>query len=157
MTQRIAGPRPDQNEKSFDADLFNSQKGLAVRLGWRSYHVLRSKGSKAGFPDRVCYRDRVIYAELKASKGKPTDYQIETLTALAKAGAEVYLWRPDDLDEVGQILSRRWLFDPEGTYASPSDFEATESYLVPELRFVDGSSLRPKCAWLATGGRRDGG
>lgn len=149
MTQRIAGPRPDQNEKSFDADLFNSQKGLAVRLGWRSYHVLRSKGSKAGFPDRVCYRDRVIYAELKASKGKPSDYQVETLTALAKAGAEVYLWRPDDLEEIGLILGRRWRFDPHGEMPAELDY-------LPVLSFVDGSYLRPNCAWIATGGRRDG-
>jgi hypothetical protein len=82
-------------------------------LGWRlCYHTLRSKGSQSGFPDRVLVRERVIFAELKREKGKPTDSQIEWLDQLAFAGAEVYLWRPSDLEEIGQILATRHRLQP---------------------------------------------
>jgi hypothetical protein len=102
-----AKPLGDILEKEWDATLFNSQRGLAPMLGWRlCYHTLRSKGSQSGFPDRVLIRrGRVIFAELKREKGKPTDSQIEWLDALANAGQEVYLWRPSDLEEIGRILS----------------------------------------------------
>jgi hypothetical protein len=108
-----AKPLDDILEKEWDATLFNSQRGLAPMLGWRlCYHTLRSKGSQSGFPDRVLVRERVIFVELKREKGKPTDSQIEWLDALAAAGAEVYLWRPSDLDEIGLIL-RRWPSKPD--------------------------------------------
>lgn len=104
-----ATPLVDVTEKEWDAQLFNSKKGLATSLGWRLvYHTLRSKGSRPGFPDRVLVRDRVIFAELKTETGKPSDRQHAWLTGLAAAGAEVYLWRPSDLEDVGRILSGRW-------------------------------------------------
>ena len=71
------------------------------------YHTLRSKGSQSGFPDRVLVRERVIFAELKREKTGPTPNQIEWLDGLAIAGAEVYVWRPRDLEEIGLILSAR--------------------------------------------------
>ena len=108
----MAARRPeDWTEKQFDAYVFQpSRRGLAPGLGWATYHTLRSKGSKAGYPDRTCWRERVIFAELKAEKGKPTDLQRETLTGLANAGAEVYLWRPSDLEEIGRVLGHRYDF-----------------------------------------------
>lgn len=113
---RSAKQLEDILEKEWDATLFNSQKGLAPMLGWRlCYHTLRSKGSQSGFPDRVCVRrGRIIFVELKRElTGKasvdrdrqPTEHQREWLDALAVAGAEVYLWRPSDLEEIGQILT----------------------------------------------------
>lgn len=150
---RIAGPRVEVTEKAFDADLFNSQRGLATRLGWISYHVLRSRGSKAGFPDRVIWRDRVIFAELKSSKGATSEYQQDVLTRLARAGAEVYLWHPGDEQEIGEILGRRWVFAPAASStAAPFDADLEE----PILSFVDGSHLAPASAWLKSGARRDG-
>jgi hypothetical protein len=101
----------DLSEKAWDADLFGP-KGIARTLGWNlTYHTLRSKGSAPGFPDRVLVKDRVIYAELKRENGTPNATQQDWLTGLARAGAEVYLWRPSDLDEIGRILSTRfaWL------------------------------------------------
>ncbi len=98
----------DPLEKEWDHLLFNSKKGLAPMLGWRlCYHTLRSKGSQSGFPDRVLVRERVIFAELKREKGVPTPAQIDWLNGLAAAGAEVYLWRPSDLDEIAKILAAR--------------------------------------------------
>ncbi len=98
----------DPLEKEWDYQLFNSKKGLAPMLGWRlCYHTLRSKGSQSGFPDRVLVRERVIFAELKREKGVLTPAQIEWLNGLARAGAEVYVWRPSDLDEIAQILTMK--------------------------------------------------
>lgn len=103
-------------EQEWDGQLFRSDKSLARMCGWTSYHVLRSKGSRAGFPDRVCWRERVIYVELKSDTGKLTAAQEATLTALAKAGAECYLWRPADLEEVGRVLGHRWRWSGTALY-----------------------------------------
>ena len=129
-------------EREWDQLLFGRQKGLAPTLGWRlAYHTLHSKGSQHGFPDRVLVRDRIIFAELKRAHGKPTDAQQEWLHALAGAGAETYLWRPGDLDEIALILGTRWKFE----------------------RGLDGrrilrtelTSLAPKSLWLPGVGRAD--
>jgi hypothetical protein len=110
-------PLEDVLEKEWDKTLFDRQKGLAPMLGWRlCYHTLRSKGSQSGFPDRVLVRERIIFVELKRElTGKasvdrdrqPTEHQREWLDGLASAGAEVYLWRPSDLDGIGYLLSQR--------------------------------------------------
>ena len=52
-------------------------------------------------------RERIVYAELKDEKGKPTDAQCAWLDALDKAGAETYLWRPSMMDEIVAILTAR--------------------------------------------------
>ncbi len=131
-------PEWDPLEKEWDYQLFNSKKGLAPMLGWRlCYHTLRSKGSQSGFPDRVLVRDRVIFAELKREKGVVTDAQREWLDGLAAVGAEVYLWRPSDLDEIAEILSKRWTFlRMEGE---------------PKL-CAAGQPWTPKSAWTLDGG-----
>jgi hypothetical protein len=112
-----AKPLDDILEKEWDATLFNSQRGLAPMLGWRlCYHTLRSKGSQSGFPDRVLVlRGRIIFAELKREKKVATPvsaHQREWLDGLAAGGAEVYLWRPSDLEEIGEILSARHTIAP---------------------------------------------
>lgn len=110
MSPRLtpATPLADILEDAWDAQLFRGKNALAVQLGWTSYHVLRSKGSRAGYPDRTLVRDRIVFAELKREKTAPTAEQVEWLDKLAQAGGEVYLWRPSDLDEVARILSGRW-------------------------------------------------
>ncbi len=140
MRMGAALPLADVTEKTFDAQLFNSQKGLAVTLGWQlRYPTLRSKGSTSGFPDRVLVRDRVIFAELKTEKGVVSDSQREWLTGLARGGAEVYLWRPSDLDEVARVLSKRWRFEGD------------------RLRDALGDDLVwiPRSLWLPEGHRND--
>lgn len=116
MARRMgaATPLADVTEREWDAQLFASMKGLAPTLGWvLTYHTLRSKGSTSGFPDRVLIRDRVLFVELKTEKGPVSDSQSRWLTALASAGAEAYLWRPSDLDEIARVLATRWLFHIE--------------------------------------------
>lgn len=78
-------------------------------LGWAYFHPYRSYKSPTGFPDLVLCKRRVIFAELKtyAKSSKPTPAQVEWLNTLRDAGAEVYLWRPQHLDEITRILTNR--------------------------------------------------
>lgn len=78
---------------------------LALYLGWLCYHTHDSRRSAAGFPDCVLVRgNRVIYAELKAAKGRVTPEQQAWLESLRRAEKEVYLWRPADIDEIERLL-----------------------------------------------------
>lgn len=132
----------DLSEKEWDYQLFGSQKGLATILGFSSYHVLRSKGSQAGFPDRTLWRERLILVELKREGGKPTETQRTVLTALAKAGAEVYLWTPSDLDEIGRILAMRTVF-------------VRSELGQPGGLWVEDGVWTPGCLWCVHGHRVD--
>lgn len=75
--------------------------------GWRHYHTHNSRKSAKGFPDLVFVRDRVVYVELKSEDGRLRPEQEEWLQALAKAGQEVYVWRPSDRAEMERVLLRR--------------------------------------------------
>ncbi len=131
-------PLADILEDAWDAQLFRGPKALANMLGWDTYHVLRSKGSRAGYPDRTCVRERILWCELKRQKTKPTPDQVEWLDRLAAAGGEVYLWRPSDLDEAGKVLAGRWRYDP----------------VMRDLRHGT-EVLLPGSMWIAGQGRRD--
>jgi len=80
---------------------------LAKLQGWLAYHTRDSRGSEPGFPDWVLVRDRVVFAELKRDAGKLTREQRHWLAQLAAAGAEAYVWRPRDWDEVKAALTWR--------------------------------------------------
>ena len=116
MNPRRAGTpvvRIEPTETEFQAQIID----LARLLGWRVAHfrpAMTRHGWRtpvaadgAGFPDLVLVRERVIYAELKARRGKLTEEQQTWNAALAAGGAEVYLWRPAALDDIAQILRRR--------------------------------------------------
>ena len=49
----------------------------------------------AGFPDLVMARDRVLFVELKSSRGRQSASQKVWQRALEQAGAEFHLWSPD--------------------------------------------------------------
>ncbi len=140
MSLSIAKPLEEVLEREWEATLYESKKGLCPLLGWRLvYHTHRSKGSRAGFPDRVLVKDRVIFAESKREKKAakpPTVEQVEWLDGLTKAGQECYLWRPSDLDEIARVLSTRWVFLP-----APSEggrLHNGESYWTPRSLWVAG-------------------
>jgi hypothetical protein len=80
---------------------------LLRTLGYRCYHTHDSRRSQPGFPDLVAIRDRVIYLELKREKGTLTAKQVEWLSGLAKAGAEVYVVRPRHFDHLAAALGPR--------------------------------------------------
>ena len=84
---------------------------LAQTFGWLVQHTRPAKvGDKwvtpitgnVGFPDLVlAHPERgVLFAELKAERGRLSAGQVEWLTVLKAGGAECYLWRPDDLTAV---------------------------------------------------------
>lgn len=74
--------------------------------GWRLYHTRDSRGSDPGFPDLVLVRPpRVIFAELKTEKGKPSFDQLVWLDELNRCdGVETHLFRPSDADLISRVL-----------------------------------------------------
>lgn len=94
-----------------EAQLQASIVEAARYLRYRHYHTTDSRKSQPGFPDLVLvHRDtgRVIFAELKAEKGRVTDAQQEWLSLLGKQ-SEAHLWRPADWlsGEVRRVLEDR--------------------------------------------------
>jgi len=90
-----------------ERDLREWIRDLCKLFGWKMYFSWTSIHSPRGFPDLVLCnpeQKRVIFAELKTNKGKVTPYQQEWLDALDGAGAEVYLWRPGDIEGIAEIL-----------------------------------------------------
>lgn len=143
-----ATPLEDILEKEWAKQLFETKKGLATMTGWTLvYHTYRSPRSPAGFPDWVLVRERVIYVELKREKGKPSAEQVVWLDGLARAGAEVYLWKPSDLAEIGTILSRRPTFVA---------WSAEQPDRPPHL-VGDYDPWLPKSIWVPGRGRSDAG
>lgn len=58
----------------------------ARAAGWLAYHTHDSRRSEPGFPDAVFVRDgRIVFAELKAARGRVTPEQRAWLEALGKA------------------------------------------------------------------------
>jgi hypothetical protein len=89
---------------------------VAKTQGWEAYHTRRSDGSDAGFPDLVLAKPasatspgRLLFAELKRNKGKLTAAQAVWLDVLRHTvpGIEVYEWRPVDLPDIVDCLTRR--------------------------------------------------
>ncbi len=81
---------------------------LADLLGWKCYHTWLSARSCPGFPDLVLVRSgRILFAELKSARGKVTPAQEEWLQILGTVeNVEVYVWRPDDLEDVARTLGQ---------------------------------------------------
>lgn len=139
----LLSPPSALTEKQWDHQLFNSKDGLATTLGWNLvYHTLRSKGSRAGFPDRILVRERLIAVELKTDKGKPTPDQIEWLNGLANAGVETYLWRPSDLDEAAKVLAGRWTYMPR-----------ERALMAPWSNGIGRDTWTPASLWRPSGDR----
>ena len=69
------------------------------------YYATPVQADGEGFPDLVLLKgNRVIVAEIKSEKGKCSDAQTEWLNAWELAGAEVYVWRPQDWNEIEKRL-----------------------------------------------------
>lgn len=60
-----------------------------------------------GFPDVIMAREtRLIVSEIKVGNNRPTPEQMAWLGAFGNAGAEVYIWRPEDWDTIVKLLER---------------------------------------------------
>ena len=106
---------PQISEAAFQSQVIQ----LARTLGWlvahfRGVRVQRRDGSirymtpvqadGQGFVDLVLCRDRVIFAELKAERGRTSPEQDAWMAGLSAAGAEYYSWRPSDWNEICEVL-----------------------------------------------------
>lgn len=90
---------------------------LAGYLGWKHLHVRRSLGRGRkwvtatnidGWPDLHLWHEttqRTIYVELKSEAGRLRPQQIDVLGSLTRAGQEVYVLKPSDLELAKRILS----------------------------------------------------
>lgn len=90
---------------------------LAQVRGWMVHHdrpALNKRGRWAtwtegtnGFPDLLLAHPdgRVIAAELKVGRNKPTKLQEDWLAALNSAGVESYVWRPRDWNRIQVLLT----------------------------------------------------
>ena len=97
-----------------EASFLQQVKGLAYIHGWDCHHAQPSMTrtgryittGAAGFPDLVlCHPTKgLIFAELKTAKGKTSIAQDHWL-AILNRHAEVYIWRPEQLQEIEHRLS----------------------------------------------------
>jgi hypothetical protein len=103
-------------ETQWQADVIQ----LAKLLGWQHMHVRRSIGkgrtwttatNLKGWPDLTLIRPttgndgEIIFAELKTEKGLVEPEQLAVHELLRRAGHDVYVWRPSDLDAAKVRLS----------------------------------------------------
>jgi hypothetical protein len=107
----VCGRRRIVLERDFGTQI----EHLLDLFGWTWKHdepAVRQSGQWAtsfrgdkGFPDYVATRDgRLIFAEIKNERGRLTGSQADWLDVLGKTSAEVYLWRPDDLHTIKELL-----------------------------------------------------
>lgn len=94
-----------------EAELQSAVIDLARWHGYRHYHTVDSRKSRPGFPDLVLVHERtgrLIFAELKAEKGRVRPDQAKWLALLGKQN-EAHLWRPSDLASGGieRVLQTR--------------------------------------------------
>lgn len=89
---------------------------LAKWEGWLVFHPMPVQNQSGrwrtalqgdkGFPDLVlAHKERgVIFVELKSTIGRISDEQQLWIDTLKRAGAEVYVWRPVNIQEARTIL-----------------------------------------------------
>jgi hypothetical protein len=89
-----------------ERDLTAYVRDVARTCGWLRYHTWKSIHSPAGFPDEVLVRPpRLVFAELKSASGRLKPEQEAWLEALQQVpGVDVFVWRPDDMDEIAEAL-----------------------------------------------------
>lgn len=107
---------PPPSEREFQRQVIE----YARLHGWRTLHIRPARtahgwrtpvaGQGVGFPDILCVGERVpvagrlVVVELKSARGKLTEAQKEWLAALALAGVETHVWKPDSWPEIERIL-----------------------------------------------------
>jgi hypothetical protein len=104
MTNAREAVQRQQSEAAFQGQVLE----LARVLGWRCYFTWRSYHSPAGFPDLVLLRPpRLLFIELKSERGVVTPDQDGWLADLGRVpGAEAYVFRPSQWDELVEVLNR---------------------------------------------------
>jgi VRR-NUC domain len=90
-----------QSERAFQASVVR----YAELMGWAVFHPYDSRRSQVGFPDLVMVRrPRIVWAELKAQRGRLTDAQRAWIEELRACGQAAVVWRPSDWQEIEDVL-----------------------------------------------------
>lgn len=126
MTYRALNARGELAERAFQGQVV----GLARMYRWQRIYHAPAGGHRdrvdrqqlpegKGFPDLILIKlPRLVVAELKTRTGRIAPEQREWLDVFAALGAEAYLWRPADWDEIHDTLRagqvRRCDLDPIG-------------------------------------------
>jgi hypothetical protein len=100
-----------------EAELQDAIAGMAQVLGWKVAHARPARTQSGwrtpwqydgkGFPDLTLVKGaRLVFAELKSSRGRLEPEQSVWLAALLVACPEVYVWTPDSWTsgEVERVL-----------------------------------------------------
>jgi hypothetical protein len=81
-----------------EADLQRAVIDLIRWLGLRYFHDNDARRNRAGFPDLVIAgAGGVAFRELKTAVGRLRPEQMDWISILELAGADVAVWRPVDL------------------------------------------------------------
>jgi len=106
---------PDRQHEEIETAFLGQVLELAAIYGWQAAHfrpALTGRGWRTpvqgslgkGWPDLVLIRGtRLIFVELKASKGKLHPDQERVLNLLGQA-AEIHVWFPADFDRIVETL-----------------------------------------------------
>jgi len=88
-----------------------------------------SKRVGPGFPDWVMAHEngRLLAIELKSQKGSIRPEQVAWLQTLARGPAEVYLFRPSDMDTITRILEPSYTAPTGETLVLPAKYRTTET------------------------------
>ena len=126
MTKRVIPQPPFSKEKDF----LRWVTAKAEEHGWRTAHfgasvnivqrgandprgpgkiVIPDKGA-AGFPDLICVRERLLFAELKLTPNKPTANQLAWIESIREAGVEMHVWNDRMLEEIERTF--KTVIDP---------------------------------------------
>lgn len=98
-----------------EAELSTKVVKLAHEYGWKVSRFHRLPTQKGGwrtpvgadgkgFPDLTLVRERTVFAELKMKRNSLRVEQRDWIARLKQAGAEVYVWREDDLTDIERVL-----------------------------------------------------
>lgn len=83
-------------ERAFQAAVV----ALLRACGWLCFYDTEPRRSVKGWPDLVAVRERIIFVELKTTRGRLRPEQRDWLDRLRAAGAETYVWRPTEWEEI---------------------------------------------------------
>ena len=119
-------PRQILDAQISEAAFTRTVIGLAKTCGWLVYHSRPARTAQTvtgidgvertvwvtpmmgdvGFPDILALKGiRQVVAELKRQDAPgPRPAQVEWLEAFKEAGAETFIWRPSDFDEIKRVL-----------------------------------------------------
>lgn len=93
-----------QSEREFERAVVE----YAKLSGWKVFHPFDSRRSEPGWPDLTLVRaDRLVFAELKAERGRLSNAQVDWIHALDLVEhVEVGVFRPSMWPEIKRVLSR---------------------------------------------------